>query len=279
VGKYIKKRMVLVPIVILMMMSSGCALFRFLPVPYEDLSVETREPINITLEPIQENIVTPTAVDLLVVPVIITEEISREGTAPRHIIQVRYPQIETQVLDTPAFNAKVEQMMNEFVQSFLDEISGTEFDDSAQEFVNGLTSDYRLTYIDSKQISINFLQSVYFAGAAHPLPFSRTINYDLRSDRVMELDEVFVEGADYITRISEFALTDLRQQGVLEWEEGAAPSSENFESWNITLEGLLFTFDPYQVAPYAAGFQEVLIPYEVLSDILRDGGPVPPLDF
>ena len=41
-----------------------------------------------------------------------------------------------------------------------------------------------------------------------------------------------------------------------------AQKSENFKSWNITKKGLIFTFDPYQVASYAAGRFEVIIPFE-----------------
>jgi hypothetical protein len=274
-----KKKTATLLIIMVLLSTSGCTWLRFLPVPHENLEVETREPIDITIEPVQEMISTPTPSDLLAVPVIITGEIRREGENPRHIIQVRYPQIETAGTSTNQFNSKIEQMMNEFVEGFLDEIESYETDEFTAEFTNGLTTDYRLIYLDSKQISINFLQSVYFAGAAHPLPFSRTVNYDLIRDQMIELDQLFVAGADYLPALSAYALNDLREQGVLEWEEGASPSAENFKSWNVTLEGLLFTFDPYQVAPYAAGFQEVLIPYEALSHLLRDDGPVPPLDF
>jgi hypothetical protein len=275
-----RKNIVLLITIAVLIVGSGCVFFRFLPVPYENLSVETREPLNITLEPIQEQFVTPTPpASPIQVPTLTTREISREGESPRYIVQVRYPQIETANRQASLFNHQIEQMMNEFVDSFIYEIQSHEYDEFQSEFTNGLTADYRPTYIDSKQVSITFLQSIYYAGAAHPLPFSRSINYDLRRDRIISLDELFVGGADYLPRLSAYVLTDLRQQGVLEWEEGASPSPENFNIWNVTLEGLLFTFDPYQVAPYAAGFQEVLVPYEAVRDILRDGGPVPPLDF
>lgn len=263
----------------LALLLSGCALFRLLPVPYENIAVETREPLPYTPEPVHPQISTSTPLDPMDVPVLTTREISREGDSPRYIIQVRYPQIESYHRQDNLFNFFIERAMEDFVSSFIAELPALPTEDDLEDLTNGLTADYRTTYIDSKQISINFLQSVYFAGAAHPLPFSRTINYDLRWDRTLELEELFTPGTPYLERISEFALDDLRRQGVLEWEEGAAPSAENYDSWNVTLEGLLFTFDPYQVAPYAAGFQEVLIPYGILSEILRQDGPVPPLDY
>ncbi len=55
-----------------------------------------------------------------------------------------------------------------------------------------------------------------------------------------------------------------------EWiATGAGPKAENFDSWNITKTGILINFDPYQVAAYAAGPQDVLIPYEEIKSILK----------
>lgn len=72
-----------------LLVGSGCAFLSFLPVPYENLTVETRSPIDITLEPIQEQMNTPSPTGILAVPTIVTEEISREVENPKSIIQVR----------------------------------------------------------------------------------------------------------------------------------------------------------------------------------------------
>jgi hypothetical protein len=37
---------------------------------------------------------------------------------------------------------------------------------------------------------------------------------------------------------------------------------------------LWIIFDPYQVGPYAAGPQYVLVPYSTLKDIIKSDGPV-----
>ena len=53
-------------------------------------------------------------------------------------------------------------------------------------------------------------------------------------------------------------------------KDGAGALAKNFKSWNVTRKGILINFDPYQVAAYAAGPQEVLIPYGKLKSVLRD---------
>ena len=51
--------------------------------------------------------------------------------------------------------------------------------------------------------------------------------------------------------------------------EGATAKAENYQSWNITKKGLMFTFDPYQVGPYAAGSHTVIVPYAQLKEIAK----------
>ena len=47
---------------------------------------------------------------------------------------------------------------------------------------------------------------------------------------------------------------------------GTAPEAENFSSFALTPEGIRIFFQPYQVAPWAAGSQVVDIPLDALAD-------------
>jgi len=44
--------------------------------------------------------------------------------------------------------------------------------------------------------------------------------------------------------------------------------AENYQNWVLTPDALVFTFEQYQVAPYAAGPQTVTIPLSDVQDIL-----------
>ena len=57
-------------------------------------------------------------------------------------------------------------------------------------------------------------------------------------------------------------------------KEGAGPTAKNYESWTITPRGLGINFDSYQVAPYAAGPQFVMVPYSTLKDLIKPDGPI-----
>jgi hypothetical protein len=62
-------------------------------------------------------------------------------------------------------------------------------------------------------------------------------------------------GADY-EALSEFV------------EDGTAPMAENFTSVSLEPGGLVVSFDPYQVGPYAAGPREVHVPTGEVQSML-----------
>ena len=124
--------------------------------------------------------------------------------------------------------------------------------------------------------SFKFHYSFYNNGAAHPGDFSHTVNYDLGTDRELVLGDLFMPGSDYLGILSNYCLDELRKKPYSDsfTTSGADPTFENYRNWNITLQGLMITFDTYQVAPGAAGPQIIHIPYDQLKSIMDSRGPL-----
>ncbi len=122
--------------------------------------------------------------------------------------------------------------------------------------------------------SFKFDFHFYSDGAAHPGSYSITLNYDLAQGRELVLADLFLPNMDYLGSISNYCVAELSKQPFFEgpFAEGAQPKPENYSRWNIAPDGLMITFDEYQVAPYAAGPQQVLIPYSALQDIINPQG-------
>ena len=135
-----------------------------------------------------------------------------------------------------------------------------------------------MTYSVISQIgelwSFKFDFSFYADGAAHPGMNSITLNYDLGQGRELALGDLFTTDSSYLQKISEYCLAELRKQPYADvfTETGAEPTFENYRNWNITAEGLLITFDAYQVAPGAAGPQQVMVPYGELTSLINPQG-------
>jgi hypothetical protein len=143
-----------------------------------------------------------------------------------------------------------------------------------------LSVGYDVLLAQDDLVSIKFNVSTYFQGAAHPNSYSDVLNFDLKNGKHLKLSDLFKPGAKYLQAIATYCIADLKKQakdkGLLdeEIEKGAAAKSDNYESWTITKRGLGIHFDAYQVAPYAAGPQFVLVPYSSLKDLINPDGPL-----
>ena len=124
--------------------------------------------------------------------------------------------------------------------------------------------------------SLKFDFSFYSHGAAHPGLTMKTLNYDLETDQEITLESLFIANSNYLETISNYCISELRKQPFSDsfTTSGADPTLENYRNWNIAPEGLMITFDAYQVAPGAAGPQVILIPYAQIQEAIAPQGPL-----
>jgi hypothetical protein len=140
-------------------------------------------------------------------------------------------------------------------------------------------SNYFVSLATNDLVSIIFGVSTYGEGAAHPNHNTHVFNYDLRSGKILKLADLFKPNSNYLGVISNYAMQALKEklgdETDADWiESGAGAKLENYQSWTMTRTGLEITFDPYQIASYAAGTHEVVIPYTVLKDVIEPTGPL-----
>ena len=173
-----------------------------------------------------------------------------------------------------AFNQRLNELVTAQVgmwrQSFLQ--------NTAPTVNNGSTLDVTYTLVSqiSDLWSFKFDFSFYSDGAAHPGLNSLTLNYDLAQGKELALADLFLPASNYLEVISNYCIAELSKQPFFDssYSSGAQPIPENYRNWNITPDGLMIPFDEYQVAPYAAGPQKVIIPYSELQAVINPQGPL-----
>jgi len=204
----------------------------------------------------------------------------------RFRIDVVYPQIEGDAR-FDKFNKEARAMVTKNVAAFKTSETSNETDAGseipAETQTSTLDSDYQIRLAADDLISIEFTESAYSRGAAHPNSYTTVLNYDVRNGKKLALADLFNAKSNYVKVISDYYLKDLKQQAKKEKDSmltddmiqsGASARAENFNAWTITKQGLWITFDPYQVAAYAAGPQQVLVPYSALKDLIKADGPI-----
>ena len=205
--------------------------------------------------------------------------VSAETNKPKMFeITAEYPEL-TGV--NPAIAAKFNKLVKDAVTSETGEFRKNMMAQTAEDLKfakergvnNYLEMSYVVDLANDKIVSISFANSIY-EGGAHPNHYSLTINFDLQTGREIKLADLFKPNSNYLKVISDYCIKALKEKAEDmsddEWiSTGAGPDAKNFGSWNIKKTGIMINFDPYQVAAYAAGPQDVLIPYEKLKNILK----------
>lgn len=223
---------------------------------------------------------------------IVARQIREKNKKLKYEIEVEYPQLTGSVdPNFEKFNQTVRGLMTRKVNEFKKEMTPEPAGEEATETPNvpadeSMGSDINIGYsvalARDDLISIEFTISSYSAGAAHPNSYTEVVNFDLKNGKPLKLADLFLPGSKYLQTISSYAIQELKKlthgaDAMLddEWiQRGAAPELTNYDNWTIRKKGLGITFDPYQVGPYAAGPQQVLIPYSALKEIIKPDGPV-----
>lgn len=125
--------------------------------------------------------------------------------------------------------------------------------------------------------SLKFDFSGYADGAAHPYHYTLTLNYDLEQGAKLSLKDLFPKDSNYLEVIARYCIVELSKRDIGFYggfQQGAEPTNDNYRNWNVTQDGILITFNEYQVAPYAAGMQTVLVPYSELTTLINRQSPL-----
>jgi uncharacterized protein len=200
-----------------------------------------------------------------------------QESAPHVSVEAVYPVLPG---DGPAVAAA-----NQEIRGLVETLVGT-FRGQAAEFAAGpdaegqgwegpdwsLTIDYDSPHRTDRFLAVPF-SGYEYTGGAHGMPLILPLVIDLASGQRVPPEGLFVSGSKWLERLSERCLAALQGRDLLsaddQWlREGTAPKLENYGLLFPGPDGLTVTFAPYSVAPYAAGIQEVLVPYPELAGLL-----------
>jgi hypothetical protein len=214
---------------------------------------------------------------------LVAKQIKESNKKLMYEIDARYPQLTGgSNPNFEKFNQVARAFVTKEVAGFKKEMTPAEGDEPRPEGSMGsdLNVSYDVAVAQDDLISVQFSVGSYYQGAAHPNTMTQVVNYDLKNGKQLKLADLFKPGAKYLQAIANYSIADLKKQAkekgleAGEIENGASANAKNYQSWTITRKGLGINFDAYQVGPYAAGPQFVLVPYSNLKDLINPDGPV-----
>jgi Protein of unknown function (DUF3298)/Deacetylase PdaC len=215
---------------------------------------------------------------------IVSKPIKETNKKLMYEIDVQYPQLSGGGNPNfEKFNQAARASVTKKIAEFKKDMVAAEADERPEGSMGSdLNIAYTVALAQDDLASIEFDIGSYYQGAAHPNSYSEVINYDLKNGKVLKLSDLFKPGAKYLQALSTYCVADLKKQskgkdGMLDDSSiasGAGPTANNYRSWTITKKGLGINFDPYQVGPYAAGQQFVMVPYSAIKELINPDGPL-----
>lgn len=219
----------------------------------------------------------------------LTSAVKFQYARPRIVIKTVAPELYSEAQNeninesVVEFNELISEILTKKIDQFKTEVVQNQPKDktlSAAALKNDLYTDFAASYIQSGKlpiISIRFNFQGNIAGQTRAYHHHDTLNFDLQNQEELELADLFKADSDYLAVIAAYTKTVLNKRQFSNKnlvEQGTAPTVDNFKHWNIKPNGILFTFDENQVAPYIDGAQTVLVPYNVVSELISEDSPI-----
>jgi len=216
---------------------------------------------------------------------VVTKQIKESNKKLVYEINASYPQIAgTSNPNFEKFNQAVRGSVLKSIAEFKKTMAATPDQQPPPEdsMHSDLTIDYEIGLAQDDLVSVLLFISSYYQGAAHPLGNSDSINFDLKNGKVLKLSDLFKPGAKYLPALSAYCISDLKKQSKAKQDmlddtsinNGASPNAKNYKTWTIRRNGIGVEFDAYQVGPYAAGAQTVIVPYSTVKDLINPEAPI-----
>ena len=174
-----------------------------------------------------------------------------------------------------AINAQVQEITDSMIKNAagvgMDE---EEYHEEAYYMEGSVTCEVDLSYYNDRYIGLLWSGYDYYSGAAHGMPYTDFRLYDRGTGEELYLDDILASSEEELNAIVT-RMFEERHDGDEIWEWGLEYISENAGfledhhlkagDYYLTDEGLVYYFGAYEVASYAEGMPEVLIPYDELK--------------
>ncbi|MFA6297336.1 MAG: DUF3298 domain-containing protein [Candidatus Paceibacterota bacterium] len=157
---------------------------------------------------------------------------------------------------TPEIQVYVDQTKKEFLDSVPKTEAEAKFENLGGDRIYNLTSITKVTHSSS---TISYVLETYqFTGGAHGGTNIATFTYD-RKGKALGIGDI-LKSPDTLSKLSsasrEYFYNKFPDQDKSQIDTGTEPTSDNFSTWYIDGDKIIFVFGQYSIGPYVLGIQE-----------------------
>jgi len=137
-----------------------------------------------------------------------------------------------------------------------------------------LEGNFSVAYVSPQLLSLRFSVAIFITGAAHPVTYVGSINFDVLTGTVIQLPDLFTSTGAALPVLTTQAHNALIAAlgGDLFWP--ATITMADFgKAWVFTAGGLELAWDQGEMGPMAAGPVSVVVPWPALASVIVNPGP------
>jgi len=179
------------------------------------------------------------------------------ASTTNYTVEADYPQFGIPVIDS-----QIKQQIDNGVSDL--ESQAVSDQPAANGFpIYDFTSAFDSVYVGPDYISVRLILADY-TGGAHELPVIIGDNFHRDTGELATLDEALSLTGMTLDQVASSSKAQLAQNPDTQptdiWTSGSDPTPNNYSTFLINKDSVIFIFQPYQVAPFSSGAPEVTFP-------------------
>lgn len=192
---------------------------------------------------------------------------------PYAVREIKYKPNKDYLVYYPQVEGMTDRAAEEKVNRRLKQLSAVKPVPAHTQLEASYTGDFAVVFYRGRLLVLELDGYNYPFGAAHGMPSKEFVHINLHNGDMYALPDLFKPGSAYVKRISDIIAKQIATDPQYDYVfPGSFKQIAPDQLFHVTGEALHILFPPYEIAPYAAGFPEFVIPYGELDDLIDKNG-------
>ncbi|MCL6586867.1 MAG: DUF3298 and DUF4163 domain-containing protein [Anoxybacillus sp.] len=136
--------------------------------------------------------------------------------------------------------------------------------------LHSAVSKFTVTYNKNGILSIPVTLYSY-TGGAHGMTVKVPNTFDFNTGKQLQLSDIFKKGSNYKQVIIREVITQIKKESDVYFDNAidVVKNMPDNQPYYLTTNGIVVYYGLYEIAPYAAGIREFLIPFSTLQPYIK----------
>ncbi len=162
---------------------------------------------------------------------------------------------------------KVEGQINKDIRRLVDSLK-----EEVEEPDTSVHISYTIKVNRNGVLSLIILLDFYKEHAAHPMQVQKALTFSTLTGQNFSFPELFNPNSYYKTRLTRYVSNYIKAEKIPVFDQ--PPKVNDKQEYYLTEQMLVLFYQIYEYTPYAYGFLEIPVPFDVVMQMLSRNSPI-----